>query len=318
MKKKNNKGFMLTETLVVSTLIITVLLTVYIEFRRINRNINQGFNYDSVSSMYSLYNVKEYIEQENYSVMISRLDLNDYVDITDCDNYYFSDVNYCKAILNNADITKIIITKENMYSLLKNNTLDEELMSYIKRIKYEKADGYRLIASFKDGSFANVKILSGDAFEANLSNSCTSGIMKNFTINYLNSNNINIQDEYKGQAGCGTVINANDYIDIDDICYQFSTSSSASLNINVDETLNNIDLHYTKISPTITIYYKNLSDQVISVTTTTTVECGLELNPLNYKKTISGYKFDHASSDIINVSNNNIEITLYYVEGSES
>src|SRR5574344_1029800 len=102
MKKLNNKGFMLTETLIVSTLIITVLLVVYIQFRSINRKINNSYDYDAVSSLYNLYNFKLYIEQENFSTIVGRLDLEDYVDITDCSSIYFKNDDYCKNIIGNS------------------------------------------------------------------------------------------------------------------------------------------------------------------------------------------------------------------------
>ncbi|HPF82896.1 MAG TPA: hypothetical protein PLV83_01835, partial [Bacilli bacterium] len=97
MKKVNNKGFMLTETLIVSTLLITVLLVVFVQFKNVNKKITNGFKYDKVSSQYNLYNIKLYIEQIDFSVIVGRLDSLTYVDLTTCDNSIFEDDTYCKS-----------------------------------------------------------------------------------------------------------------------------------------------------------------------------------------------------------------------------
>ena len=61
MKKLSNKGFMLTETLIVATMLITVLLVMYLQFKVVMRSYNNSFKYNTVNNLHSLYNVKQYI-----------------------------------------------------------------------------------------------------------------------------------------------------------------------------------------------------------------------------------------------------------------
>ncbi len=321
MKKKNNKGFMLTEALVVSVLITTVLIFLYVHFKKVSDKVNASFKYDTIQAMYSLDSIRGYIEQENYVAMVSNLDIKDYVDISDCSLYYFTNTDFCKGVFSNAGIEKIFITKENMYGLLNNKSFESEysstpLFSYIKSIKYNKTDGYRLIAYFKDGSFANTKIFDGDNFLLNIANSCTASTNKNYTIRFVNASfNNNIIEDYIGQAGCGTIINASDYIDnVTDKCYAVANLTNTSIVVGTDEKLNVLTIPYNKLKSNVTINYLDLGYNTIMPTTTKSVECGLQFNPSESVVQKSGYIFDHASVDIITIDNSDIEINLFYKE----
>ena len=61
MKKLNKKGFMLTETLIVATMLITILLVMYVQFKTVIRSYQQSFKYNTINNLYSLYNVKKYV-----------------------------------------------------------------------------------------------------------------------------------------------------------------------------------------------------------------------------------------------------------------
>ena len=65
MKKMNKRGFMLTETLIVATMLISVLLILYIQFKSVNRSFTSSFSYNTVGSSYNLYNANKYIEISN-------------------------------------------------------------------------------------------------------------------------------------------------------------------------------------------------------------------------------------------------------------
>ena len=64
MKKLNKKGFMLTETLIVATMLITILLVMYVQFKTVIRSYQQSFKYNTINNLYSLYNVKKYVERD--------------------------------------------------------------------------------------------------------------------------------------------------------------------------------------------------------------------------------------------------------------
>ena len=51
MKKKNNKGFMLVETLIVATFLVTTLLFIYVQFNNITRTYDTSFRYNTVNGL---------------------------------------------------------------------------------------------------------------------------------------------------------------------------------------------------------------------------------------------------------------------------
>ena len=319
MKKKNNKGFMLTEALVVSVLITTVLTFLYVHFRKVSNKVNDSFKFDTIQSIYSLDSIRGYIEQENYSSMVASLGVLDYIDISDCSIYYFSNPDFCKAIFSDAGIEKIFIVEENMYKLIKNRSFEKDyraipLGTYVKSIKYDKTDGYRLIGYFKDGSFANVKVFDGDSFYLNIASTCNATASKKYRVRYIDESiNSNLKDDFVGQAGCGTTINAIDYVDdLQDECYIVGTLPASSLMITDNENTNILTIPYSKLKVNVTINYLDMSGNTLMPSTVKRVGCGLQFNPSESIAQKSGYVFDHASSDTVTLSSSDISIDLYY------
>ncbi len=104
MKKRFNKGFVLTETLIVSTMLVTVLVLMYSQFKNVTKSYDQSFQYNKVDSLYALYNVKKYIQKENYVTLAARLQTNEYVDIKTCSGIYFSSTMYCRELMSSLNI----------------------------------------------------------------------------------------------------------------------------------------------------------------------------------------------------------------------
>ena len=52
MKKNNNKGFMLLETMIVSAFIITTLTFLYVQFSNLKKSYEESFKYDSIPELY--------------------------------------------------------------------------------------------------------------------------------------------------------------------------------------------------------------------------------------------------------------------------
>lgn len=318
MKKMNNKGFMLTETLIVSTLIITVLLVVYIQFKSINRKINNSYNYDTVSSLYNLYNMKLFVEQENYSTIVGRLDLDKYIDITDCPSAYFNSTDYCKSIISNTGINKLVVTKENLYSLIDEKPFDEKFNDYISTINYSTKEGYRLIASFSNGTYSSIRILNDERFDSVIANACVLSVQKNFTINYLNKDGTLLKEPYKNKMGCTATIAVEDYNNNTDSCYYVDHYSDDILTISGDETLNVASIYYAKYSSNLTIHYQTESGTSLSSDVVLSGGCGVTYYPEQYKKKLDNYNYSRTSATEITLSASNAEVTLYYIEGSGS
>ena len=165
---KNNKGFAITEVLILSTVIIGILIFMYSQFKNINRSYQYSFKYDTVEGMYLANNIINYINSDNYDKLVEETTnrIEGYVDITNCDVEIFNTASYCDALFQKSEIDKLIFTEENL-TKLRNNMMnfDNDFKTYIKQIKTtnEKND-YRIIIKYKDGTFATMRFNKGNSY----------------------------------------------------------------------------------------------------------------------------------------------------------
>ncbi len=165
MKKLNNKGFMLTETLVVATFVIATLVFLYTQFRTVNRSYSTSFKYNNAEELYALGNVSDYLKLNGIHTVGSIVASSSerYLDITDCNGSFLSEANYCTALVNTLGIKQMIVTAENLDELKSamksNERLSENMKDFISVIKYNKTgSNYRIIAEFTNGTFATITI----------------------------------------------------------------------------------------------------------------------------------------------------------------
>lgn len=165
---KNNKGFVITEVLILSTVIIGVLVFMYSQFKNINRGYQYSFKYDTPEGMYLANNIVNYINDGNYDKLVELLNTKPegYVDITECNIDNSNLITYCNALFQKSDIEKIIFTEENLTKIKQNmNNLENDLKNYINQIKTtnEKND-YRIIIKYKNNTFATMRFNKGNAY----------------------------------------------------------------------------------------------------------------------------------------------------------
>ena len=68
--KKNSKAFALVETLIVSTIIASILIYMFVQFNKLDENYNESFRYNDVDDLYKLDSIKEYINSlDNESII---------------------------------------------------------------------------------------------------------------------------------------------------------------------------------------------------------------------------------------------------------
>ncbi|MEG0137475.1 MAG: hypothetical protein RR708_00610 [Bacilli bacterium] len=314
MKKDKNKGFMLTETLIVSTMLITVLLLMYVQFKNVIRSYDQSFTYNTINGMYGLYNVKKYIEQENFDIMASRLITDEYVDITECSSIYFKVPSYCNQLFESLDIKKIYLAKENIENLKEKNNFNTDMNDFLKTIKHGSGGGYRLIAQFKDNTFASLKALTGSKYESIITGSCNSNVKTQFTIDHkLDTTNVDLIEPTIKKVGCGANINVADYAIKNDSCIYPHTLSKNNILTVLDESANTSTITYKKFESTLTInYYEVNTTTSVAPTTTVTVTCVNKINAEDYKKLITNRQYINSSHDTITMTKNNETINMYY------
>lgn len=148
--KKNNKGFMLIEVIITSTIVVTTLIAFYANFEKLYKKYNEANNYHDIDGLYA---TKEVI---NYFLTNNDLDFNEYLADTFYTNHYKFIIKDSIDQLNNDNIRNIkdlyniknmIITEYNVCNLdsnkpscnseeesIRNNNINETFKEYLEYI----------------------------------------------------------------------------------------------------------------------------------------------------------------------------------------
>ena len=314
MKKLNKKGFMLTETLIVATMLITILLVMYVQFKTVIRSYQQSFKYNTINNLYSLYNVKKYVEREKYNIMATRLNTASYVDLSDCSNLYFKDTAYCSQLLDSLNIKELYLVKENVKDVKSSNNFSSEFNDFLKTIKSDKTSEYRLIASFTDNTFGTLKVLNDKSYEDFISNSCLPNQEVNYSVYHkFITTNEDITNPSKLKTGCGTTLNTANFVYTNNNCYYPTNFSTNQLTLGLDESANYFTIYYDRYESNLTInYYEVGTTNVLAPSVTINAFCGYKLNIDQYKKTIGDREFVSATENDIVMTKNDKTVNIYY------
>ena len=156
---KNNKGFVLLETLITSTVVATVLIYLFVQTNNLKASYDSSFRYNDVDDLYRLSSIKDYINSltveerqvlkdniESKSLILISANGDTYDNIELLDNQ----INRLK----NLDIKNLVITTSDIDNI-DTNDLDGNLKKFIKRID-NNSDNYRLIAEFNNDNCATL------------------------------------------------------------------------------------------------------------------------------------------------------------------
>lgn len=159
MKKMNNRGFMLMETLIVATFLVTTLLFLYIQFNKVTKTYEDSFKYNTVNSLYATNNIAAYLKKEGMGKIAEKLNEQTYVDFTSCPKDFFKEQGYCQVLLESLKVEKALFTKADLTNIKTNHKgLDQEMVSFINYLKDTSSPKYRLIVKFQDGTFASINL----------------------------------------------------------------------------------------------------------------------------------------------------------------
>lgn len=153
---KKNKGYVLVETIVVTAFVAGILIFLFIQFSNISSNYNNSYNYNTVENLYSLRNIRDYIESDNLALTDIESHISNYgfIDITNCD--IFNNKNYCLRLFELENLETVIVTN----NYFKSNILtgyDENFMNFINKISGTKTQKYRIIAQFNNSTYATLR-----------------------------------------------------------------------------------------------------------------------------------------------------------------
>ena len=166
---KNSKAFALVETLIVSTIIATILMYVFIQFNKVESKYDESFAYNDVDDLYKLDSIKGYINSLDNSIstnITTRIDSDDII-IMDKNEDTYTNIEYLdnqNDLLSNLDIKTLVLTKADINNVDISN-LSAALKSMIKKID-NKSDNYRIMAEFNNGDCATITVnLGGETVE---------------------------------------------------------------------------------------------------------------------------------------------------------
>lgn len=172
MNKNNSKGFMLTETLIVTVFVCTVLVLLFSQIQKVEENYQRTYMYNSVSSLYATKNIKDYLMNNYIETLIKDYaeSSEPYLDITDCGMIYYESSNYCKKLYDDLKVQKILFLASDFYEVkytdISSSKLTQGMLDFIDYVNEDNGDNrYRLVVSFKDGTFATVKIKGDRVYE---------------------------------------------------------------------------------------------------------------------------------------------------------
>ncbi len=180
---KNKKGFMLTETLVVSTLVSVILVSLYIQFNTVVSNFNKSYKNDNVNDLYAVYYISNFLKKAPnlFQQLKNDVDSNlsngnkKYLEINpSCDNtnssiFTLSSEQNCSAFesitsfYNLKNKGRIILMRADVVAT--NDDLDGlgdyNFIQYISSIKTDNVSpsDYRLIVKFDNLEYANLVVV---------------------------------------------------------------------------------------------------------------------------------------------------------------
>ncbi len=162
MKKLKSSGFMLAETLIVTTFVAGILIFLFIQFTNLGKAYDDSYIYNTSEGLYALEDVKEFINTD-YDLLLyieENIEKVKYIDLTDCN--LFKNRDYCINLFNLENIDKIFITT-NEFEKQNISGYKEDFNIFINKIVGEGSEKYRLVASFKNSMFATLRL--GDSYE---------------------------------------------------------------------------------------------------------------------------------------------------------
>lgn len=164
--KINNRGFLLAESLVVSTFVLTILILLYVQFSNLTTNYKNSYNYNNVESIYDLSSVANYLKDNNYNLTTQLSESKPYVIVFEngsCNMSAGIVDSFCDNLINKMDAKKIIYTYsdisiiKNYVSTTEDTNINQKMREFISRVETNTVlNKGRLFAEFNNGTYATI------------------------------------------------------------------------------------------------------------------------------------------------------------------
>lgn len=160
---KNKKGFTLVEVLVVSIFIITTLVFLFTQFINLKKSYDNILVYNTVDGLYGTKNINDYLNTSNLVMkdIISTVDENDYIDISDCSKSPLIYEDLCTDLYTSLNVKTVIVTHEDLSDfktvLKNNNDYSDNLKQYINKTTVKGFENsYRLIVEYNNNNISSI------------------------------------------------------------------------------------------------------------------------------------------------------------------
>ena len=216
--KKNNRGFLLAESLVVSTFVLTVLILLYIQFNNLTTNYKNSYNYNNVESIYDLSSVSDYLLTNNYNLSDQLTESKPYV-IVYKDGSCNMDAgivdSFCDNLISQMGAKTVIYTSSDISVIQKyvsekdDSNINQKLREFISRVETNTVQNKgRLFAEFNNGTFATIA-MDGETYieEPPIEPNPSSNIMQSWS---LNSSTDFHSDKYKSSVVTATFVDTRE------------------------------------------------------------------------------------------------------------
>ena len=181
---KNNKGFMLLETLIVSTIILSTLIFLFVQFTNIKENYEVSFRYNTIPGIYIAKELSDFLVENNINDSLSNMldnEENGFINIKTHTHINNGDKNFYQTMIFNMNIKNVLYTSANLEKLkayLNSSKVDtsiftESFKEYIFSLKTKNVNNNRLIIMFNDKTFASIIVGIDSGTSDNCSNNLT-------------------------------------------------------------------------------------------------------------------------------------------------
>ena len=164
--KKNNRGFLLAESLIVSTFVLTILILLYVQFSNLTTNYKNSYNYNNVESIYDLSSIANYLKTNNYDLSSKLTKSKPYVIVFEDDSCNMDAGiidTFCDNLANKMDAKKIIYISSDISVIQKyvseneDTNINQSLRDFITKVETTPVQNKgRLFAEFNNGTYATI------------------------------------------------------------------------------------------------------------------------------------------------------------------
>ena len=155
--KKDNRGFLLAESLIVSTLVLTIIIFLFSQFKNVIVNQKRSYAYNNVEDIYSLGAMSDFLSTNDVE-----LSENGYIyQNNSCTNFIPNGIkSQCNSLVGTMKAEYIIYTDSELSlakEYFKSISASQDIIDFVNRIEDPKIEFKgRLFAKFKNGNFATI------------------------------------------------------------------------------------------------------------------------------------------------------------------